>query len=71
VQDSWVEEVDANRHQAYFAATKNGWTNDKLGNDWLVHVFDKATSARARRRWRLLFVHNHGSHLNLKFVQFC
>ncbi|KAF2862271.1 hypothetical protein K470DRAFT_256232, partial [Piedraia hortae CBS 480.64] len=62
--------VDAGKHTAYSAARKNGWTNDELGCHWLVHIFDKATSGRARRRWLLLFVDSHGSHLNLKFLQY-
>jgi hypothetical protein len=34
-------------------------------------VFNKETISKARRRWRLLFIDGHGSHLNLKFVNRC
>ena len=34
---------------AYFAASNNGWTCQKLGMDWLEKVFERHTAAKAGR----------------------
>ena len=72
-QDSWVDDVELGRHQASFATSPNGWTNDKLGVAWLEDVFDKATKGKARngRDWRLLFIDGHGSHVTMRFLNWC
>ena len=41
---------------AYFAASDNGWTCQKLGMDWLEKVFERHTAAKAGRGRRLLIV---------------
>ena len=73
LQDSWVHDVELGRHEASFATSPNGWTNDALGVAWLEQVFDKATKGKARngRDWRLLFVDGHGSHITKKWLDWC
>ena len=73
IQDSWVQDLDYTVHKAYFASSPSGWTNDSLGFEWLTKVFDRETKSKARqgRDWRLLIVDGHGSHINIKFLDWC
>ena len=45
LQDSWVE--DLGDDTAYFAASDNGWSYNKLGINWLEKVFERHTAAKA------------------------
>lgn len=58
-------------HSAFFTSSPNGWTSSELGFDWLVNLFDRETRDKAKRDWRLLYVGGHGSHLTLKFLDWC
>ena len=73
IQDSWVQDLDTSEHTAHFASSPTGWTNDHLGYEWLTKVFDRYSKPKARqgRDYRLLFVDGHGSHLNMKFLNWC
>jgi hypothetical protein len=31
----------------------------------------RETKAKARRRWQLLILDGHGSHVNMEFINFC
>jgi 4-hydroxybenzoate polyprenyltransferase len=52
-----------------FAASKSGWTNNKMGYQWLVKHFDPLTRADSARR--LLIVDGHGSHVIARFASYC
>ncbi|GKU08368.1 unnamed protein product [Fusarium langsethiae] len=52
------------------ATSPNGWTDNKLGLEWLKH-FDRSTSARSVGRYRLLILDGHGSHHSLDFEKYC
>jgi len=67
LQDSWVDEVDAN-DEVYFAASANGWTCNNLGLQWLQKIYDPATKTKAGRGKRLLIVDGHSSHVNMAFL---
>ena len=45
--------------------------NDNLGYSWLVNIFDQEMKTKARRKWRLLIVDGHGSHITMKFIEYC
>ena len=34
-------------------------------------MFDRFTKKKARRRWRLLILDSHGSHLTMDFMEYC
>lgn len=70
LQDSWLQDFETT-HTCYFGASETGWTNNEFGLAWLQHVFDKETKAQASRGWRLLILDGHGSHVNMKFVDYC
>jgi len=66
LQDSWVDELGS--EIAYFAASDNGWSCNKLGLDWLQKVFDLYTREKAGHSRRLLIVDGHSSHVNMGFL---
>ncbi|KNG45662.1 pogo transposable [Stemphylium lycopersici] len=51
--------------------TPSGWSNDDAGLGWLQQVFDEETKASARRKWRLLIIDGHGSHISRSFLTYC
>lgn len=71
LQDTWLDDFEPDEHDCHFASSPNGWTSDELGYSWLTGLFEKETAPTARRSHRLLFVDGHGSHLNMKFLDWC
>ena len=71
LQDTWLQDFDPDEHQCYFTSSPTGWTNDELGYQWLTNVFDRETKEKARRGrdWRLLIIDGHGSHVNMRFLE--
>jgi hypothetical protein len=54
---------------AYFAASDNGWSCNKLGLNWLEKVFEPYTKPKAGWQWRILIIDGHSSHVNMGFLQ--
>ena len=71
VQDTWLQDYDPQEQKCYFTSSQSGWTNDKIGYTWLVNTFDRETKAKARRKYRLLILDGHGSHVTMKFIEYC
>ncbi|KAI7705110.1 hypothetical protein KC353_g13077 [Hortaea werneckii] len=71
LQDTWLDEFEPSEQACYFTSSQNGWTSDELGYGWLTGLFEKETAVKAKRSWRLLIVDGHGSHLNMKFLNWC
>jgi hypothetical protein len=71
IQSSWVREGEAGKHPIFVANSALVWTNDDLGLAWLEQVFDRKTRKKAGRKWRLLIVDGHGSHLTSRFLDLC
>jgi len=73
LQDTWLDDFNSEEHTCHFASSASGWTNEDLGYSWLVNVFDRYTKRKARngRDWRCLYVDGHGSHLNMRFLNYC
>jgi hypothetical protein len=53
------------------SSSPTGWTNNKLGLTWLKQVFDRFSKAKARRKYRLLILNSHGSHVTMDFINYC
>jgi hypothetical protein len=70
VLSSWVEDI-SQEQPAFVAASTSGWTNNDLGLQWLVQVFDRLTKWKSRLAWRLLYVDGHASHVTLDFLEYC
>lgn len=70
IVDTWLNNFNHGKHEAYFAASDKGWSNESIGLHWLEHVFDRHTKAKAQRDRRLLIVDGHNSHLNMKFINY-
>ena len=71
LQDSWLQDFNAFSEAAYFTASIKGWTNEKLGLDWLQRVFDRHTKEKAGNAKRMLIVDGHSSHINMGFINHC
>jgi len=54
-----------------FACNTKGWTSNKIGDEWFPECFEKATSAKANDKKRLLICDGHGSHISTKTIAFC
>jgi hypothetical protein len=50
--------------------SKNGWTNNALGLEWLKH-FDAHTKTRKVGVYRLLILDGYKSYLNQDFKDYC
>jgi hypothetical protein len=66
-----VQDIDPETHSIYFSISPSGWTNNDLGVAWLKQVFSPATKRKARRRYRLLILDGHGSHVTKAFIDYC
>ena len=71
LQDTWLNDFEPEEHDCHFTSSLNGWTSDELDYSWLAGLFEKETASKARRSHRLLFVDGHGSHVNMKFLDWC
>ena len=71
LQDTWFDDLQIGKDEAYFAISANGWSSNEIGKKWLVDVFDRHTKTKAGNRRRLLIVDGHNSHLNLEFIEIC
>ena len=71
IQDSWLQDYDPKAQSCFFASSSSGWTNNDLGFQWLTQIFDRETKAKAQRSWRLLILDGHGSHLSIRFIDYC
>jgi hypothetical protein len=52
------------------ATSKNGWTDNQLGLEWLKH-FDQSTRERSVGAYRLLILDGHESHHSADFERYC
>ncbi|KAI9044515.1 uncharacterized protein KD926_000426 [Aspergillus affinis] len=64
-QQKWYEDI-SDGYQV--SVSENGWTNDKVGFEWL-QFFDNFTSSKTAGQYRLLLLDGHGSHSTLEFDQ--
>tara|TARA_R110002003_G_scaffold848_1_gene21686 strand:+ start:790 stop:1551 length:762 start_codon:yes stop_codon:yes gene_type:complete len=71
IQSSWVDAIKVIKHDVFVTSSPPGWTNNDIGLAWLEQVFNRQTEKKARRRWRLLIVDGHGSHVTMDFLEFC
>jgi hypothetical protein len=72
VHDSWVHVVNWETDDVSFTASDTGWTNNKIGIEWLKH-FIEITKAKMTKTtdYRMLVLDGHGSHLTTKFFELC
>jgi hypothetical protein len=66
---SWYQENNLPGDWA-IATTKNGWTNNETGLEWIKH-FDRHTKTRSTGRYRLLILDGHESHHSTDFETYC
>jgi hypothetical protein len=71
VRSTWVQHIEAGKHDVFVTSSPSGWTNNDIGLAWLEQVFDRKTKIKAQGRWRLLIIDGHGSHFTQDFLDFC
>ena len=67
---TWYQNTEIPRDWM-IALSDNGWTNDKLGLEWVQTVFDPITASHTVGTHRLLILDGHGSHATPEFDLFC
>ena len=63
--------MEAEDREARWAVSPKGWTDNKIGYDWLTNVYDPIPKARCPGESRLLILDGHVSHVNYKFLHYC
>jgi hypothetical protein len=71
IQSSWVEEIKPGVHSVFVSSTRSGWTNNEAGLAWLEQIFNRFTKTKARRKYPLLILDGHGSHVTMNFINYC
>lgn len=71
VKSDWVAEIKPGVHSVMVTASASGWSNGDIGLAWLEQVFNRYTKEKARRKWRLLILDGHGSHVTMDFINYC
>lgn len=66
--ESWADMIP---DTWFLQKSKNGWTSDEIGLEWLQKVFLPSTFSRTKGKFRLLILDGHGSHLTPKFDEIC
>jgi hypothetical protein len=66
---NWYRECDLPGDWV-IATSKNGWTDNQLGLEWLKH-FDQSTRERSVSAYRLLILNGHESHHSADFERYC
>ncbi|KAF7572901.1 hypothetical protein PtrM4_078060 [Pyrenophora tritici-repentis] len=66
---AWYKEEDLPQDWV-IRVSENGWTNNKLGLQWLEH-FDRHTKGKTISSYRLLVLDGHESYNSLDFQQYC
>jgi hypothetical protein len=66
-----VNDITTDQEPLFVSSSPSGWSNDELGLAWLQHVFDRYTKEKCRRRYRLLILDGHGSHVTEPFIDYC
>lgn len=72
LRNNWVEDIKR-KDDVFVTSSPSGWTNNDIGLAWLEQVFDRHTKRKAGlgRKWRLLIVDGHGSHVTRDFLDYC
>ena len=52
------------------ATSDRGWTDGNIGRQWLEHVFDHETKAKAEGKTCILLLDGHSSHYTLDFIDY-
>ena len=71
LESSWLNDVDARKHEVFLTNSDTGWSNNDIGLAWLEQVFERFTKDTARRQWRLLILDGYSSHVTSDFIDFC
>jgi hypothetical protein len=68
IRDTWVEDIEVDKHQVFVASSPTRWSNDAIGFAWLTQVFERYIKEKAGRPWRLLILDSYTSNLTMDFI---
>jgi hypothetical protein len=76
IQSSWLASLEPKNDELFIASSPTGWSNDEIGLAWLEQVYDRCTrplrgNRSNWRQWRSLILDGHGSHVTMKFIDYC
>lgn len=63
--DDWFNALEPGNH---ISLSKNSWTDNKLGLNWLQTCFEPATARHLIGEYQLLIVNGHSSHVSSEFI---
>ena len=67
--NEWYNALEPGQsHQ--ISLSDNGWTDNKLGLDWLQSLFELCTASCLQRTYQLLIIDGHNSHISTKFIKY-
>ena len=68
---SWYKHVTAENRDAHWAVSPKGWTDSKIGYNWLTNVYDPISKAHCGSgEPRLLILDGYVSHINFRFLRY-
>ena len=67
----WYKHVEEEDKNARWAVSPKGWTDSRIGYDWLTNVYDPISKEHCPEESRLLILDGHVSHINYKFLRYC
>jgi hypothetical protein len=70
MKSGWMEEIEPGEHSVFVSSSNTGWSNNDMALAWLELVFNRFTKAIARRKYRILILDGHGSHITHKSFDF-
>jgi hypothetical protein len=47
IRSTWVQHIEAGKHDVFATSSPSGWTNNDIGLAWLEQVFDRKTKVKA------------------------
>jgi hypothetical protein len=47
IQLNWLQDYEPEQQPAFFTTLENGWTNNKIGFEWLTIIFNYYTKHKA------------------------
>jgi hypothetical protein len=71
IRSAWVNDIQVKEHDVFVSLSPSGWTNNDIGIAWLEQVFQRRTRVKAGKKWRLLILDGHGSHVTKDFIDYC
>jgi hypothetical protein len=64
----WLDDL---LHGWRIKMSKNGWTTNEIGLNWLQETFEPFSKMHTKGQYRMLVLDGHGSHISPEFDRYC